>query len=29
MDPFTRRTKEKIFEPDQLQEAWAWVLGDN
>lgn len=26
MDPFTRRTKEKIFEPDQLREAWAWVL---
>jgi len=29
MDPFTRRTKEKNFEPDQLKEAWAWVLGDD
>jgi hypothetical protein len=26
MDPFTRRTKEKNFAPDQLKEAWAWVL---
>ena len=26
MDPFTRRTKEQNFEPDQLEEAWAWVL---
>ena len=29
MDPFTRRTKEKNFEPHQLEEAWAWVLGEN
>ena len=29
MDPFTRRTKEKNFEPDQIDEAWAWVLGEN
>ena len=28
MDPFTRRTKEKNFTPDQLKEAWAWVLGE-
>jgi hypothetical protein len=25
MDPFTRRTKEKYFELDQLAEAWDWV----
>ena len=29
MDPFTRRTKEKNFEPDQIQEAWAWVLAED
>ena len=29
MDPFTRRTKEKNFAPDQLEQAWAWVLGDD
>jgi len=29
MDPFTRRTEEKIFEPEQLDEAWAWILGDD
>jgi hypothetical protein len=29
MDPFTRRTKEKNFEPDQIEQAWAWVLGDD
>ena len=29
MDPLTRRTKEKNFEPDQIDEAWAWVLGEN
>lgn len=29
MDPFTRRTKEKIFESDQLEEAWAWVLAED
>ena len=28
MDPFTRRTKEKNFEPDQIEEAWTWVFGD-
>ena len=25
LDPFTRRTKEKFFEPSQLAEAWEWV----
>ena len=25
MDPFTRRTDEKLFESDQLEEAWQWV----
>ena len=25
MDPFTRRTEEKFFEPDQLGQAWDWV----
>ena len=29
MDPFTRRTEEKNFEPDQLDEAWAWVLTED
>jgi hypothetical protein len=29
MDPFTRRTDERLFELDQLDEAWQWVLGDN
>ncbi|MCJ7536920.1 MAG: STAS/SEC14 domain-containing protein [Anaerolineales bacterium] len=29
MDPFTRRTEEKTFEPEQLSEAWAWILGDD
>lgn len=29
MDPFTRRTKEKNFEPEQLDEAWAWVLTED
>ena len=29
MDPFTRRTEEKTFEPEQLGEAWAWILGDD
>ena len=28
MDPFTRRTDEKFFEPDQLAEAWQWVKED-
>jgi hypothetical protein len=27
IDPFTRRTDEKFFDPDQLEEAWQWVLG--
>ena len=26
MDPFTRRVAEKTFDPDQLEEAWTWVL---
>ena len=25
MDPFTRRTDERYFEPSQLQEAWEWA----
>ena len=25
MDPFTRRTDERFFELDHLEEAWAWV----
>ena len=29
MDPFTRRTEEKTFAMDQLEDAWAWVLGDD
>ena len=29
MDPFTRRTDERVFDLDQLDEAWQWVLGDN
>jgi hypothetical protein len=29
MDPFTRRTDERLFELDQLDEAWQWVLGDD
>ena len=29
MDPFTRRTKEKNFEPHQLDEAWAWILEED
>ena len=28
MDPFTRRTDEKFFELDQLDEAWQWVKED-
>lgn len=26
MDPFTRRTEERFFEIDELDEAWQWVL---
>jgi hypothetical protein len=29
MDPFTRRTTEKNFEQDQIEEAWAWVLEED
>jgi len=29
MDPFTRRTDEKFFKPEQIDEAWAWILGDD
>jgi hypothetical protein len=25
MDPFTRRTDEKFFNPDQIDEAWQWI----
>jgi len=28
MDPFTRRTDERFFNLDQLDEAWQWVLAD-
>ena len=28
MDPFTRRTDEKFFEPDQLEDAWQWVMAE-
>ena len=28
MGPFTRRTEERVFEPDQLDEAWRWVKGN-
>ena len=26
MDPFTRRTEEKTFSPEDLEAAWTWVL---
>jgi hypothetical protein len=29
MDPFTRRKDEKTFEPEQLKEAWTWVLAED
>lgn len=25
MDPFTRRTDERFFAMDQLEEAWSWI----
>ena len=25
MDPFTRRTEERFFHPNQLDEAWRWL----
>ena len=25
MDPFTRHTDERFFDPDQLNDAWQWV----
>lgn len=28
MDPFTRRTEERFFDLDQLEEAWQWVKED-
>ena len=28
MDPFTRRTDEKYFEPAELDQAWGWARGD-
>ena len=28
MDPFTRRTDERFFDLEQLDEAWDWVLED-
>ena len=29
MDPFTRRTDEKSFDPDEIEAAWAWILEDD
>jgi len=29
MDPFTRRTDEKTFEPGEIEAAWAWILEDD
>ena len=29
MDPFTRRVEEKTFDPDQIEEAWAWALAQD
>jgi hypothetical protein len=28
MDPFTRRTDERFFDLEDLDEAWQWVLED-
>lgn len=28
LDPFTRHTEERIFAPDEIDEAWAWVRED-
>jgi hypothetical protein len=28
MDPFTRRTEEKFFPSDQLDDAWGWIKED-
>ena len=28
MDPFTRRTDERIFELEKLDEAWSWIKGN-
>jgi hypothetical protein len=28
MDPFTRRTDERFFDLEQLDEAWGWMLED-
>jgi hypothetical protein len=25
MDPFTRHTEERVFEADQLEDAWSWI----
>lgn len=27
LDPFTRRTEERIFDLDHFDEAWQWLLG--
>ncbi|MDX1437422.1 MAG: STAS/SEC14 domain-containing protein [Anaerolineales bacterium] len=29
LDPFTRRTDEKFFEPEELDEAWQWCQGND
>ena len=29
MDPFTRRTDEKTFDPGEIDAAWVWILGDD
>ena len=28
MGPFTRHTKERFFEIDQLEDAWSWIKED-
>jgi len=28
MDPFTRRTDERFFELEKLDEAWSWIKGN-
>ena len=27
LDPFTRHTEERTFEPDEIDAAWQWVTG--
>jgi hypothetical protein len=28
LDPITRRTDKKSFEPDQLEESWVWLCSE-